>query len=131
VIGLDTNVLVRYLTQDDPAQSLKAVQAIESAVGQHETLFITAVVVCELVWVLEGAYGYSRTDIADALEKILRTGQFVFDDKEALWQAFEDYQRGKGDLSDHLVGRIGHKAGCAHTLTFDKGLKNNRLFRLL
>lgn len=67
--GLDTNVLVRYLTQDDPAQSAKAVQAIESAVERNETLFITGIVVCELVWVLEGAYGYSRTDIADALEK--------------------------------------------------------------
>lgn len=131
MIGLDTNVLVRYLTQDDEVQSPKAVEAIDSAVTRQEVLFVTTIVVCELVWVVEDAFGYSRTDIADALERILRTNQFVFDDKAALWQAFEDYQRGKGDLSDHIVGRFGHKAGCKHTLTFDKGLRNNRLFRLL
>jgi predicted nucleic-acid-binding protein len=131
LIGLDTNVLVRYLTQDDPAQARQATQAMESAAKAGEILFVSTIVVCELVWVLEDVYGYNPTDIADVLDKILRTGSFVFEDKDLLWQAFEDYQRGKGDLSDYLVGRIGKAVGCAHTLTFDRDLKNNRMFKLL
>jgi predicted nucleic-acid-binding protein len=81
--------------------------------------------------VLEDAYGYTRTDIADALDKILRTSQFAFEDKDALWGALADYQRGKGDLADHLIGRLAHRAGCGYTLTFDRALKANRLFRLI
>lgn len=131
MIGLDTNVLVRYLTQDDPAQARKATQAIESGVAKGEEFFIADIVVCELVWVLEDAYGYTRTDIADAIDKVLRVSRFNFQNKTVLWAAFEDYQRGRGDLSDHLVGQISQQSGCEYTLTFDTGLKSNRLFRML
>jgi len=71
--GLDTNVLVRYLTQDDPAQARKALRAIEDAASKGEDLFVANIVVCELVWVLETSYGYGRAEIIPVLEKILRT----------------------------------------------------------
>ncbi len=131
MIGLDTNVLVRYLTQDDAAQARKAARAIERAAAAGETLFIADVVLCELVWVLETCYGYGRREIASVLEKILRTRQFGFEDKDLLWQATADYRAGKGDLADHLIGRVGKKAGCRATLTFDKALKTNPLFEIL
>jgi predicted nucleic-acid-binding protein len=78
MIGLDTNVLVRYLTQDDPGQARKATHVIETAVEQGELLSITSLVLCELVWVLEDAYGYGRRDLQTVLERILRTAQFRF-----------------------------------------------------
>ena len=82
MIGLDTNVLVRYLTQDDPAQARKATQVIEAGVEQGEGFYLTSIVLCELVWVLEDAYGYNRGDIQAVLDRILRTAQFRFDNKE-------------------------------------------------
>jgi predicted nucleic-acid-binding protein len=131
MIGLDTNVLVRYLTQDDPVQAPKATQVIEAGVEQGEVFYITSIVLFELVWVLEDAYGYSRGDIQAVLDRILRTAQCRFDNKEQLWLALQDYQTGKADFSDYLIGRLGTQAGCAETVTFDTSLNNSPHFRLL
>jgi predicted nucleic-acid-binding protein len=128
VIGLDTNVLVRHLTQDDPGQSAKVARVIESA--EAHSLFVSSVVVCEIVWVLEDGYDYTRVQIAEVLESLLQTSQLAFEDKDLLWQAVRDFRREKGDLADHVIGLTAHRAGCTHTLTFDKAMKNNRLFRL-
>jgi predicted nucleic-acid-binding protein len=131
MIGLDTNILVRYLTQDDPVQARKATRRIEEGLAGGETFFISGIVLCELVWVLEDVYDYPRRTIAEVLEKVLRTGQFAFEDKELAWQALADYQGGKGDFSDYLIGRTAHQGGCDHTITFDTALKNHRLFKVI
>ena len=131
MIGLDTNILVRYLTQDDPDQSRKATNEIEKGLSSGYMFFIADIVMCELVWVLETAYGYDRREIVPVLENILRTKQFQFENKDLLWKGFSDYRNKKGDFADHLIGRAGHKAGCRETITFDAGLKNNPIFRVL
>jgi predicted nucleic-acid-binding protein len=131
MIGLDANILIRYLTQDDPEQSKKAVHEIEKGLKAGEEFFIADTVLCELVWVLESAYGYNRQEIVPVLERILRTKQFHFQNKDLLWQSFSDYQNKKGDFADHLIGRVGHNAGCREILTFDAGLKNHPIFRVL
>jgi predicted nucleic-acid-binding protein len=131
MIGLDTNILVRYITQDDPDQSRKATCEIEKGLSVGDIFFIADIVMCELVWVLETAYGYVWQEIVQVLDRILRTKQFQFENKDLLWQSFADYQRKKGDFADHLIGRASHKAGCRETLTFDAGLKNNHIFRVL
>jgi len=131
MIGLDTNILVRYLTQDDPDQSRKAAHEIEKGLSAGEMFFIANIVMCELVWVLETAYRYDRREISPVLERILRTKQFQFENKDLLWESFADYRSKKGDFADHLIGRSGHKAGCRETLTFDAGLNNNPIFRVL
>jgi predicted nucleic-acid-binding protein len=129
--GLDTNVLVRYLTQDDPAQAQKATQVIEGAAEQGEPLYITSIVLCEMVWVLEAAYGHSKQEIQRVLERILRTAQFRFDHKDQLWRALQDYREGRADFSDYLIGHLGVHGGCPETVTFDKALGNHAAFRLL
>jgi predicted nucleic-acid-binding protein len=129
--GLDTNVLVRYLTQDDPAQALKATQVIEDAAEQGELLYITSIVLCETVWVLDAAYGHSKQEIQAVLERILRTAQFRFDHKDQLWRALQDYREGHADFSDYLIGHLGAHNGCQETVTFDKALRNHASFRLL
>jgi len=131
MIGLDTNILVRYLTQDDPVQARKAARETEKGLAAGEHFFIADIVMCEMVWVLETAYRYDRREIVVVLENILRTKQFQFENKDLLWKSLTDYRTKKGDFADHLIGRAGHKAGCRETLTFDAGLKDNPIFRVL
>lgn len=131
MIGLDTNILVRYLTQDDPDQSRKASLEMEKGLSVGHMFFITDIVMCEMVWVLETAYEYDRREIIPVLENILRTKQFQFENKDLLWKSLTDYQNKKGDFADHLIGHVGQKAGCQATITFDAALKNNPLFRVV
>jgi predicted nucleic-acid-binding protein len=128
LIGLDTNVLVRYLTQDDPSQAAKASRVIDAAEGGE--LFVSSVVVCELVWVLEDSYDQKRDQIAQVLERLLLTGQLTFESKDLLWQVLADYRQGKGDLADYMIGRLAQRAGAPETLTFDRALKGSQFFRL-
>lgn len=129
--GLDTNVLVRYLTRDDPAQYARAAAFIDAAVEGGERFVVNVVVLCELVWVLESVYEYSREEIGNALERILTTAQFDIERLDEARQALGDFRRTKADFSDALVGRINHASGAGHTVTFDRSLKGNDAFRLL
>jgi len=129
--GLDTNVLVRYLTQDDEEQAEAATRAIEGASAKGEKMLIQPIVLCELVWVLESAYDFSKTDLLRALEGILRAAQLEVAEKDTVWQALSDFRQGKGDFSDYYLGRANEKAGAAITLTFDKTLKGIPRFQVL
>ena len=129
--GLDTNVLVRYLTQDDPKQSALATREIEGAAARGEKFLLQPLVLCELVWVLESAYHLPKADILKVLERILRTAQFELVDKEVLWLALNDYRPGKGDFSDYCLGRANQKDGAETTFTFDAALKENPRFQVL
>jgi predicted nucleic-acid-binding protein len=131
MIGLDTNVLVRYLTQDDPPQYAKATAFIEAATGRGEQLVVNTAVLCELEWVLGTAYGYSREEIAAALEQILATAQFEVERLDEARQALGDFRATKADFSDALIGRINRSLGAEHTVTFDRDLKAVETFRLL
>lgn len=126
--GLDTNVLVRYLVKDDERQAEKASVYIRKTVSLGESCFINHIVLCELVWVLELAYGFSKKEIADVLEKILITKQFEIESKDIVRQAIHDYWHGSGDLADYLIGRINHDKGCDATFTFDRDLRQGPFF---
>jgi predicted nucleic-acid-binding protein len=125
MIGLDTNVLVRYLVKDDKKQAERAAAYIRKATAGGESCFINSIVLCELVWVLESAYGYEKTEIAGVLEKILVTKQLEIESKDIVRQAVHDYRHGSGDLADYLIGRINQARGCEHSATFDRALKNS------
>ncbi len=129
--GLDTNVLVRYLTQDDPRQSRLANALVAEAVSGGERLFVGAVVLCELVWVLRGAYAFDKATIASALERILGTAQLEIDQKDVVREALADYRAGSGDFADYVIGRRAREAGGELTATFDRRLKSSDLFRVL
>lgn len=129
--GLDTNVLVRYIVKDDKKQAEKASVYIRKATESGKICFINCVVLCELVWVLESAYEYSKEEITNVLEKILMIKQFEIEKKDIVRQAVHDYKHGKGDIADYLIGRINHARGCESTATFDRSLKNNSNFDLL
>jgi predicted nucleic-acid-binding protein len=120
VIGLDSNVLVRYLTQDDPVQSKKADQLVDKALQSGEALYLNHVVLCEVNWVLAKAYGYGVAELGDTLEKILSAAQFEFEDKNCLWQALAAFRASGADFADCVIGVKNTSAGCTATLTFDK-----------
>lgn len=129
--GLDTNVLVRYLTHDDVSQFEAAAKIIESSTVGDERFLIHPIVLCELVWVLESAYDYGRAEVSSVLERILRTAQFEIPDKETAWGAWDDYRAGRGDFADYLIGRANKGFGAGWTVTFDRGLKDCKQFRVL
>jgi predicted nucleic-acid-binding protein len=129
--GLDTNVLVRYITQDEPGQAKLATREIETAASEGERLIIQPMVLCELIWVLESAYNYTKAEIIPVLDLIMRTAQFEIIDKDTVWQSLNDYNKGKGDFSDYYIGRANAKGGAAMTLTFDKSLRGNERFKVL
>jgi predicted nucleic-acid-binding protein len=129
--GVDTNVLVRYLTQDEPSQAQSVDTLMEAVRASDERLHIDDVVLCELVWVLRGAYRLDVETIAAALGKILDTGLFAFEDRDLLRQTLDDYRRGPADFADYLIGRRNVRAGCLSTLTFDGALAGSTAFAML
>jgi len=131
VTGLDTNVLVRYLTQDEPRQSRQANTLVADVVATGERLFVSTVVLCELVWVLRGPYALDKAEVVAALERILATAQLEIDQKDLMREALDDYRTGSGDFAVYVIGRRGKEAGCQRTATFDRQLKTDALFRVL
>ena len=129
MIGLDTNVLVRYLVQDDPRQSRQASALIDRAAAQEKAMFINHVVMCELAWVLGHGYGYARTALAEVIEKILLGRQFEIDKKNLVWTALTAFKASRADFADCLIGVINDLAGCESTLTFDRTAASLRAFK--
>lgn len=118
--GLDTNVLVRYVMQDDPRQTARATKLIEAFTAE-EPGFVPVVTVVELVWVLSGSYGLSRTQVAAALEALLRSKELVVDRADLVTRALGRCSKDGADFADALIQHIAAAAGCETTMTFDAG----------
>lgn len=118
MIGLDTNVLVRYIMQDDVKQSAKATKLIES-LHIDNIGYITMVSVVELYWVLMGSYALTEEQVAQALEMILRTRQFLVERADQVMRAPRVFGEGRADFADCLIERSASGAGCHMTVTFD------------
>jgi len=119
MIGLDTNVLVRYLAQDDPGQSARATEIIERRLSEANPGFVSIVAMAETVWVLDRAYGLSREDIAAAVERMLQAEVLVVESEQEVFAATVALEEGRGSFADALIGALGVAAGCSATLTFD------------
>ena len=126
--GLDTNVIVRYVTQDDRKQSQRANAVFAAAASSGEKLFVNAIVLCELVWVLRSAYGEPRERIVPVLAGLLETPEVVVEDADLARRALDDWRSGIGDFADCFIARRNQRAGCQTTLSFDKALTRNALF---
>jgi predicted nucleic-acid-binding protein len=120
VIGLDTNVLIRYLAQDDPAQAALANRLIEETLSAEKPGFISTVVLVEVVWVLESGYECDRAELLTVLDRLLRAKQLVVESADVAWQATRAFTDGKADFADYVIERVGSANGCDHTLTFDR-----------
>ena len=120
MIGVDTNVLVRYLAQDDPAQSAGATRFFEEEIGAGTPGFISGIVLCELIWVLEGAYGADRDAQAVVVERLLSVAALIVERPEATARAVQVFQASSADFADCLIAEIAGDSGCSETVTFDR-----------
>lgn len=129
--GVDTNVLVRYLVQDDVKQSRAATRFIESECSGDSPGYIGLVTLCELAWVLESNYKVGTANIVSIIERLLCVEQFTVDQPSVVWRAVSDAKTSNADFPDHLVARIAEAAGCESTVTFDKKASKCHGFELL
>lgn len=120
MIGLDTNVLVRYIVEDDPQQAALATQLIDERTHAQKPAFISLMVLCELVWVLSRAYACNRNQLKDILQNLLLTENFMVEHHDVAWLALHDYKDGNADYPDCLISRLNQMFECTTTWTFDK-----------
>lgn len=120
MIGLDTNILVRYLAQDDAVQSPKAREVIEGRLTEENPGFVSVVAMVETVWVLDRAYGLAAHEIAAAVERMLQTDVLVVENEQEVFTAMIALKEGHGSFADALIAALGARAGCVRTLTFDQ-----------
>jgi predicted nucleic-acid-binding protein len=118
MIGLDTNVLVRYIAQDDVVQSAKATQLIESLSIENQG-FITLVSMMELVWVMQGCYQVTKEECISILDTLLRTREILLENAEVIVMATHRYKASNADFADCLIERSANYAKCSCTMTFD------------
>jgi len=119
MIGLDTNVLVRYLTHDDRSQTAAATRVMDS-LSFDSPGFLSLIVVAELVWVLAISYRYEKKEIAQVLENVLRTKELVIERADIVSQALRTFRSGRADFADYLIERCAHAAECEFAVTFDR-----------
>jgi len=129
--ALDTNILIRYLTQDDPFQSRKAIELIERRFTPQRPGFISLVTMAETVWVLGSIYELPNRKIADTVERLLQADSFQVQNEQQVFTAMIALRMGRGSFADALIGALGAWAGCDSTFTFDKKALRIAGFELL
>jgi predicted nucleic-acid-binding protein len=120
MIGLDTNVLVRFITADDKRQAAQAARLIESRCTPENPGFIDRVALCELVWVLSGGHGYAREEIATVIAELLASRDLRIEDSDSVRAALGSYRRGRIEFADALIAQVNLARGCEATATFDR-----------
>jgi len=130
MIGLDTNIIVSFLAQDDPKLSPKAT-AFMGQLTESQPGFISLVVVAETAWVLKTGYKMKDADIAVAIERMLQASELIVQNEQQVFYAVAFAKQGRATVADALIGALGSRAGCDHTLTFDRKAARLPEFELL
>lgn len=118
--ALDTNILVRFLTNDDERQAKKVYTLFKQAEQDKASLFVPQLVVLEMIWVLESAYRISRSHVLDAVSDLLLMPILKFENQHAIQQFYQAAQENTHDLSDLLIAYTAKVNNCEVVLTFDK-----------
>jgi predicted nucleic-acid-binding protein len=122
MIAVDTNVLVRYLAQDDPDQARIAEAIIDGAAERDDTLFVSDVVLAETAWVLTRTYRVSRSTLAEIVHRLADARHVAFRNDDRVRVVAIAFAQGSGDFADYLVRELAHEAGCSRVATFDRTL---------
>ena len=130
MIGIDTNVLVRYIVQDTDQAKL-ATDFLENKCSQQDPGFVCLIVLCEIVWVLRRAYKYDKSIVLSVLNKLLTTQEFEIENTPVAWRAYEEYKKGSADYSDYVIGLLGRTKDIGTVMTFDRKAANSPFFTLL
>lgn len=131
MVGLDTNVILRYLLQDDPTQTTLANHIVDQLLSDRNPGFISLVTVLEMVRVLRSLLKQTPIEIATHLENLLAAGSFEVQNGQQVFEAAFALKRGTGEFEDALIGALNAWAGCPHTLTFDKRALRMPYFQLI
>ncbi|HTA23786.1 MAG TPA: type II toxin-antitoxin system VapC family toxin [Terriglobales bacterium] len=119
MIGLDTNILVRYITHDDAAQTA-IVMKLMASLSSESLGYVSLVVLVELIWVLEDFFDFSKKEVEDVVESLLRGREILFERPDLVEQAVRKFKSGNADFADCIIERAAHAAGSEYTLTFDR-----------
>ncbi len=119
MIGLDTNVVIRYLVQDDLEQSTIATTFIEQKCTETKPGFICHIVLCEVIWVLKTCYQVPKEKLVDIIQVLMETKQLSIQEPQVAWEALQVYQESTADFSDALLARVNQSKGCEYTVSFD------------
>src|SRR5205085_2366732 len=117
---VDTNVLVRYLTHDDSKQAQIVERILSECDAVHEPVFLSILVLCELLWVLDRSFGHSKAERIEVIEHLLETDLFRVDQEHLVRRSLSLYRDGKGSFPDYLIGEISQQAGCRDIVSFDR-----------
>ena len=131
MIAVDTNVLVRYITNDDKEQALLATTLLDSYIGKEKSIFINNIVLCELVWVLVRGYKYQKEDIIKTLKLLLSSVEFEFENHELAFLTVIEYEKAEADFSDILIGLLNRYRNCSVTYSFDQKALKLKYFKKL
>ena len=131
MIGIDTNVLIRYIVRDDQRQAEVATRLIESKCTPEDPGLIHPIVLCELVWVLIRGYGYDRRMVARVVRRILSVKELRVNGAESAWRAIRLYEQGKADFADYLIGLSNQDEKAEATYTFDRTAAESGLFKMV
>ena len=119
MLGIDTNVLVRFLVRDDPAQFERARRLLKREAGKGETVLISMLVLLETEWVLRSRYALAKPKIADALSSLLDSVELTFEDEPSVEQALFVWKDSAAEFADCLINARHRALGCGATATFD------------
>lgn len=118
-IGLDTNLLVRWIVNDDPRQ-VSQVRQLFANLKADQVFFVSLIVLVELAWVLRRNYGYTLRDVAYAIDRLCTTRFLEIEEQALVMQGLDRLLNDNADLADALIAALNVQAGCATTYTFDK-----------
>ena len=128
MIALDTNVLVRFLVEDDARQSAAAAKLVDRTAAAGDTLFVSDIVLCETVWVLAGSYEIPKAAIVETMRELIRARHLAFANPDRISRALDAFATGKGDFADYLIREHALAAGCSEMATFDRALTREKGF---
>src|SRR5260370_30303990 len=129
--GIDTNVLVRYFLDDDPAQANRVEVFMRECRTNGERVFVSCIVLCEFAWTLRSAFQVDRGRILQCIAELLDSEIFLVEQDDAVRSAVHLAQTSRGDFPDYLIGAIAIAKGCRHTVTFDRALEGHAAFRTI
>jgi predicted nucleic-acid-binding protein len=127
----DTNILVRYVVNDDPKQVAAVEKFFSECTADNEPVFLPIVVLCEFVWVMDRGLGQSKAQIVDALEQLFQNAFFRIERENLVRRSLDLYRYGKASFADYVIGEVSSEAGCRDTVSFDRGLKGAPGFTIL
>jgi len=124
MLGIDTNVLVRFLVRDDQTQFEKTRKLLKREVSSGRRVFINQLVLLEAEWVLRSRYGLTKTQMLETISGLLDAPDIQLEDEPAVEEAVFVWRDANADFADCLIGARNRRLGCKATATFDtKALK--------